>query len=200
MRRPVLLLAAILVVAAGCSSSTRSRAALGRPDRPAPAPADPQAPQAPATITTEPPLPEPVGIPDDAYAAEPIVRIGTMEIPALGLVHPIYQGVTLRNIDLGPSHWPGTALPGEQGNTVFAGHRVSHDRPFRQLDALKAGDQVIFTLDDVRSTYRVTNHLIVGPGDTWIADQTKAYTGTLYACHPPGSLAQRYVVQMELVR
>ena len=201
MRRPALLAAAVLMVAAGCSSQPRSPSAIGRPERPVATPVVARPPEVPvATTTTQVPLPEPVGIPDDTYAPEPIVRIGTMEIPALGLVHPIYQGVTLRNIDLGPSHWPGTALPGGQGNTVFAGHRVSHDRPFRNLDALKAGDEVVFTVANVRSTYRVTNHLIVNPGDTWIANQTKAYVGTLYACHPPGSLAQRYVVQMELVR
>jgi sortase (surface protein transpeptidase) len=39
----------------------------------------------------------------------------------------------------------------------------------------------------------------VEPAETWIGAQTEAFTGTLYACHPPGSLAYRYVVKMELV-
>jgi sortase (surface protein transpeptidase) len=38
----------------------------------------------------------------------------------------------------------------------------------------------------------------VSPADTWIADQSPAYTGTLYACHPLGSQAERYVVRLEL--
>lgn len=195
MRRSALVLIAALLVATGCSSPSRPRAVGARSPQSVVGPA-----VAPPTTAAEPALPEPVGIPDDAYADEPVTRIGTMEIPAIDLVHPIYQGVTLHNIDLGPSHWPGTAMPGEQGNTVFAGHRTSNDRPFRRIDSLKPGDQVIFTVAGVRTVYRVTNHMVVNPSDSWIADQTRAYTGTLYACHPPGSLAQRYVVQMELVR
>ena len=121
-----------------------------------------------------------------------------MEIPALDLVHRIYQGVTLHNIDRGPSHWPGTAEPGQPGNTVFAGHRITNSHPFRHLDDLVEGDQVVFTVDGVRSEYVVTGSMVVGPGDTWIADPTPDATGTLYACHPPGSLAKRYVVKLAL--
>lgn len=161
---------------------------------------------APTTTTTTaaapapaPSKPQPAFIPADSYAPEPIVHIGTIEIPKLGLAHTVYQGVTLRNIDLGPAHWPGTALPGQVGNTVFAGHRVTHDRPFRNLDQLAAGDEVIFTVNGARSVYHVTGNLIVDPKDTWIADQTPTATGTLYACHPPGSAAHRFVVRLALV-
>ena len=143
--------------------------------------------------------PQPVGIPKDSYAPEPIVEYGTIEIPKIGLYHRTMQGVTLRNIDHGPSHWPGTAEPGQPGNTVFAGHRVTRTHPFRHMDQLEPGDEVIFTVGDVRSTYRVTGSLIVGPNDSWIANQTENATGTLYACHPPGSAAYRYVVRLELV-
>jgi len=122
-----------------------------------------------------------------------------MEIPAIGVKHRIFQGVTLHNIDKGPSHWTGSALPGEMGNTVFAGHRFTFSEPFRRIDALVPGDRVFFTVRGARTTYRVTSHLIVQPADSWIADQTTAYTGTLYACHPVGSVDERYVVRLELV-
>jgi len=154
---------------------------------------------APTPPPTQPVRSRPANIPGDSYASEPLVEIGTMEIPAIGLSHPIFQGVTLNNIDRGPSHWTGTAMPGQRGNTVFAGHRVNKSRPFRDIDRLEAGDEVIFTVNGARSTYRVNGNLIVEPDDTWIATQTEASTGTLYACHPPGSLAYRYVVRMDLV-
>lgn len=165
---------------------------------PAPATSAPvlQSPLAPTTTIVRH---IPVAIPDDSYADEPIVRYGSIEIPKIGLVHQLFEGVTLNNIDQGPSHWPGTAAPGEAGNAVFAGHRVTHDHPFRRLDELDPGDQVVFRVAGVRSTYRVTGTLIVGPDDTWIADQTAQPTATLYACHPPGSAAQRIVVKMALV-
>ena len=104
----------------------------------------------------------------------------------------------MRNIDLGPAHWPGTALPGQVGNTVFAGHRVTHDRPFRHIDTLVPGDEVIFTVNGARSVYHVTGSQIVNPEDVWIADQTPTATGTLYACHPPGSAAKRFVVRLAM--
>jgi len=147
-----------------------------------------------------PPLPEPVVIPANSYAPEPVKEIGTIEIPALGLKHRAFQGVTLHNIDRGPSHWTGSAMPGRMGNTVFAGHRATKSQPFLRIDALNRGDAVIFTVGGVRSTYRVTDHLVVDPSASWIADQASAYTGTLYACHPVGSTAERYVVRLEMVR
>jgi sortase A len=158
----------------------------------------------PAPVThaipkTPEPLPVPIIIPLDSYADEPVVEYGWIEIPKIGLSHQLFEGVTLHNIDEGPSHWTGTAAPGRPGNAVFAGHRVTHSRPFRWIDQLDVGDSVIFTVGPVRSVYRVTDSLVVGPEDTWIANQTAEPTATLYACHPPGSAAQRYVVQMALV-
>ncbi|HUR49706.1 MAG TPA: class E sortase [Acidimicrobiales bacterium] len=130
---------------------------------------------------------------------EPIVEIGTIEIPKIGLVHKIMHGITLRNIDEGPSHWPGTAFPGEVGNAVFAGHRVTHSHPFRHIDQLVAGDRVFFTVQGVRSEYSVTSSEVVSPKAVHIANQTPTPTATLFACHPPGSAKQRYVVHLDLV-
>jgi sortase A len=128
-----------------------------------------------------------------------VVQIGTIEIPKIGLVHPIFEGNTLTQIDHGPSHWPGTAMPGQRGNAVFAGHRVTHTHPFRNIDQLQPGDLVYFTVGGVRWTYRVTGHQVVTPKDTWIVAQTPDATATLFGCHPPGSARYRYVVRLELV-
>lgn len=158
-----------------------------------------------APVTTAPPVAverpdKPVAVPRDAYAPEPIVKIGTLEIPKIGLATPIYHGITMRNIDLGPSHWPGTPMPGENGNTVFPGHRVTRTRPFRNIDQLVPGDLAIFTVNGVRSTYVVTGSLIVKPTQMEILDQTPTPTATIFACHPPGSAKFRYVVKMALVQ
>lgn len=195
-------LVAVVLVAVGAIGQTAlsSTPASPRAEAPLAISVAPAPPTTAPPVTPEPPpvAARPAFIPTDSYAEEPIVEIGTIEIPAIGVASPIYQGVTLRNIDLGPSHWPGTALPGQKGNTVFAGHRVTRTRPFRDLDALVAGDQVIFTVNGTRSVYRVTDSFVVQPEDTWIADQTPTATGTLYACHPPGSAAQRIVVRLAL--
>ena len=156
---------------------------LGRPPAPAPVPV---------------PLPTPVRPPDDAYAPEAAVVLGTIEIPRLGLSVPLNQGISLHSIDRGPSHWPGTALPGDPGNVVIAGHRATHTAPFRHIDQLQAGDAVVFNVGGERSTYRVTGHEVVTPDAMRIVEQTPEPTATLFACHPPGSARYRYVVTLAL--
>ena len=143
-------------------------------------------------------LPNPESPPADPRAAEPLTQLGTIEIPAIGVVKSMYEGITLTTLDHGPGHWPGTAMPGQFGNVVIAGHRVSHDKPFRNLDQLVVGDDVILTTDDGRFVYKVTGTDIVFPDALWIADQTPDYTATLFACHPAGSTRQRIVVHLAL--
>ena len=126
------------------------------------------------------------------------MQVGTIEIPKIDVDKPMFEGITLTTLDLGPGHWPGTAMPGQLGNVVIAGHRVSHDKPFRHLDQLEAGDDVILTTDDGRFVYKVTGTEVVYPDALWIIDQTPDYTATLFACHPPGSTRQRIVVHLAL--
>jgi sortase A len=203
-RRRLMLLLSVLSLTAACAGP-------GAPTI-APAPEPPVTAPAPETkiLSATPPhldptlpppgprLPEPITIPADSYAPEPVVALGTIEIPKIGLKHRMFQGVTLHNIDRGPSHWTGSAMPGEMGNTVVAGHRSTVTEPFRRINELVPGDAVVFTVNGTRWTYRVVNHLVVRPEDSWIADQTPAFTGTLYACHPIGSMAERYVVRLVL--
>lgn len=141
----------------------------------------------------------PIDVPADPYAPEAVVEIGTIEIPRIGVSQRLMHGVTLRNIDVAPSHWPGSALPGEAGNMVVAGHRVTHSRPFRNIDQLAGGDEVVVTANGTRATYRVATSFVVTPDRTDIANPTGSPVLTLFACHPPGSARQRYVVRADLV-
>jgi sortase A len=147
---------------------------------------DPVPAAAPRTTPTPPPA---------ERAKEPLVKVGEIRIPKIGLVHPIYEGVSLTVVDHGPGHWPGSAMPGQLGNTVFAGHRVTHSHPFRNVDQLVPGDEVIFTTAGGESRYTVTGTEIVGAKDTWIVTPTPNATMTLFACHPPGSAKQRIVIR-----
>ena len=95
---------------------------------------------------------------------------------------------------MGVGHWPGTALPSQTGNVVVAGHRVTHSRPFRNLDTLGPGDQVIFTIGSGQHTYTFAGNEIVPPNAMRIVNQSADKTATLFACHPPGSARFRFVV------
>ena len=151
-----------------------------------------------APTTTLPPLPVPEPPPPEDGSLDPRRELGQIEIPRLGLARTMYEGVRLSTLDLGPGHWPGSAMPGDLGNVVVAGHRVSHNQDFRDLDQLAAGDEVIFRTAAGRHVYRVVSTEIVNPDAIWIVDQSYARTATLFACHPPGSVSQRIVVHLEL--
>ncbi|HWH35732.1 MAG TPA: class E sortase [Acidimicrobiales bacterium] len=133
-----------------------------------------------------------------AVAAEDDSAIGGIEIPRLGLDVALHQGIEMKYINRGPSHWPGTALPGQPGNVVVAGHRTTRTKPFRHLDSLQPGDEVIFTMDGSRWVYRVTGSEVVPDTAMWITDQTVEPTATLFACHPPGSAKYRWVTRLAL--
>ncbi len=162
-------------------------------------------PMPPTTAVTTLPLADPAprtrpsAPPANERAKVPIVKIGEIRIPKIGLVHPIFEGVTLTVIDHGPGHWPGSAVPGQLGNAVFAGHRVTHTRPFLDIDRLAPGDQIIFHLATGTYVYEVTDHIIVGPNDVWITNPTSTPTVTIFACHPKRSAAKRYVVRGKLI-
>jgi sortase A len=158
-------------------------------------PLTPQTSVAAAAPTTA--LPTPVAPPAED-AKEPLQTLGEISIPKLKLDDKLYEGVALSTLDNGPGHWPGTAMPGQAGNVVVAGHRVSHSKPFRYIDQLQAGDEVDFTVNGATYTYVVTSHEIVDPTAIRIVDQTPEPTATLFACHPPGSTAERYVVHLAL--
>ena len=148
-----------------------------------------------ATTTVALPVP---AAPPDEQAVEAAGELGRIEVPRLGLDLPFFEGVSLPTLDKGPGHWPGSALPGQIGNVVIAGHRVSHSRPFRHIDELVEGDEIVFTNGGQRSTYVVTGTEIVTPEAVRIVDQTPEPTATLFACHPPGSTQYRWVTHLRL--
>lgn len=164
--------------------------------------------EVPASATSVPPTttgaltvettPRAVAPPADPYVAEPIREIGTIEIPKIGLTHKLMHGISMRNIDQGPSHWPGTPLPGETGNVVVMGHRVTKTRPFYRINELQPGDEVFFEVAGVRTRYVMTSFEIVAANRLDIINPTPTPTATLFACHPRGSARQRYVVRLAL--
>jgi sortase A len=124
---------------------------------------------------------------------------GRIEIPKIGLDHITYEGNSLAQIDHGPSHWPGTPMPGHAGNTVFPGHRITHTHPFFDIDQLAPGDQIIFTTAEGRFVYQVYESRIVRPSDMWVVENTPDAIATIFGCHPRGSARFRYMVRGRLV-
>lgn len=113
------------------------------PSAPAPAPASRPAPKAPAPAA---------GAPAAGGSAYAVLRV-----PRLGLSVPVARGVDKRTVlDKGyAGQYPGTAAPGERGNFALAGHRNTHGEPFRYLNRLRAGDELLVDVRGRRYTYVV---------------------------------------------
>ena len=157
------------------------------------------APENAAPVSTTVALPRPALLPLDDETPEPVVPLGSITIPAIGIDRPMFEGIRLPTFDLGPGHWPGTAMPGQIGNVVVGGHRTESHADFGDLDLLKPGDEVVFTDTTAAGfTYVVESTEIVDPFAAVIVNQTRAYTATLFACHPKGSTDQRIVVRLVL--
>ncbi len=97
----------------------------------------------------------------------------------------------------------GTALPGEKGNTVMAGHissPVSHKGDvFRRLPELRIGDRVEVYTAARRVTYEVMEIRVVSPTAVEVMDPTPDATLTLITCYPDRVYTQRLVVVAKLV-
>lgn len=153
----------------------------------------------PPTLAPGATLPIP-DYPPGPGAVDPDVFVGEIEIPAIMLESPMYFGVTDATLDRGVGWWPNTAKPGEVGNVVLGGHRTSWPKPFRYVDLLEPGDEIVFTTDTGRHVYAVSRTEVVYPDAMWIVDQTPSATATLFACHPLGSTAKRIVIFADYVR
>jgi sortase A len=189
------------VPAAPADATPFAPAATAMPADQGQTPAQPTLPAAvapPAAAPAGPALRTPIPAPADENADEPVVELGTIEIPKLGVAATLYEGIRLPTFDRGPGHWPGTAMPGEFGNAVVGGHRTSKSKPFRHLDQLVPGDEVRFTTAAGTFVYRVTSTEIVDPYETRVVNQNPGFSATLFACHPVGSTKERIVVHLTL--
>lgn len=147
--------------------------------------------------TTEPIRDDPVPRVASTRAGAPPAK-GRIKVPRIGLDTVFYEGGTTAEIDHGPSHMPRTAHPGHDGNTVFAGHRVTYTAPFRDLDRLQRGDTVTFVVPWGTFTYAFTHHEVVEETDTEILRPRGGRTATIFTCHPKGSDRYRLVAYFDL--
>lgn len=107
------------------------------------------------------------------------------------------------------AHFPGTALPGEVGNSFITGHSVlpqfadpkNYRAIFTKLSDLEIGDDIVVEMDDKTYNYIVQYSKIVDPHDTSVLLPISS-TGrniTLMSCVPPGTNVKRIVVIASLI-
>jgi sortase A len=122
-------------------------------------------------------------------------------IPKIHVDVFVVQGVSDDDLRLGPGHYPGTVLPGQDGNAAIAGHRTTYGAPFFSLNQLGVGDHMEVTDTSGRSfTYAVSGPpRAVSPDDVAILDPTPFAELTLTTCNPRYSDTSRLIVVARLV-
>jgi sortase (surface protein transpeptidase) len=80
-----------------------------------------------------------------------------MYIPVFGPDYKfsIVEGTTDKDLEIGPGHYKGTALPGHPGNFAVAGHRVGKGAPFNDLDLLNPCDAIVVETQTQWIVYRM---------------------------------------------
>jgi sortase A len=94
------------------------------------------------------------------------------------------EGVGREELKKGPGHYPGSAMPGEVGNLVLAGHRTTYGAPFGRYGELEVGDEVTVERRDEVFSYRIISREIVAPDDV-SARQRPILTAELETAQKP---------------
>ncbi len=125
--------------------------------------------------------------------------MGYLEIPAIDVKIPIYQGTTEAVLQAGAGFWIGTSLPtgGESTHCVLTAHTgLAKAKMFTDLDQLEIGDTFTLTILDRVLTYEVDQILVTEPSDF---SALKIVEGedyvTLYTCTPVGVNSHRLLVR-----
>jgi sortase A len=123
--------------------------------------------------------------------------VARLSVPRLGVERIVLAGVSGRTLAFGPGWAQQTAVPGEKGRSLIAGHRDTH---FRFLRRLVSGDLLILqdaAREEVR--YRVIETAVVDKRAGWLMQTADSRELLLVTCYPfdavmPGG-DQRYLVR-----
>lgn len=134
----------------------------------------------------------------DADASTELVRQGApvarLIIPTIGLDEIVVEGVGDDQLNAGPGHLPGSAMPGDVGNAVISAHR---DRHFSTLGALRIGDTVYTETGSRRAAWVVARRRVVAAGKPALFSSDEPVL-TLTTCWPIryfGSAPDRLILE-----
>jgi sortase A len=154
-----------------------------------------------ATPTGEPASVEPIVLPE----ADDAEFFGNMYVPRWGSDYAAkIAGGTSRERTLDPigiGHYPGTPMPGGEGNVALAAHRTTFGKPFNRIADLRVGDAIVIEVEEGWYTYRFRTLEYVTPDQTDVLLPVPQQEGvaangrylTMTSCSPMYSLAERIV-------
>ncbi|MEM7468197.1 MAG: class GN sortase [Pseudomonadota bacterium] len=130
---------------------------------------------------------------------EPVAKLA---ISRLGWSALVLKGTTGEALAFGPGHLTSSAHPGNQGNSVIAGHRDSH---FNVLKSVQVGEYLsVERLLGGTVRFRVSEIKVVDERDVSVVADQGFTQLTLVTCYPVESLSaggsQRLVIVANLIK
>ncbi|MCL5667251.1 MAG: sortase [Patescibacteria group bacterium] len=141
---------------------------------------------------------------------------GRLEIPALNVNAPLMWSTDPKNFEKdlqsGVVHYPGTALPGQIGNTYISGHssnyiwaKGDYNHVFTHLGDLANNESFKITVVQKNGKDAILHYVVTGRQEYDPKDQAQFQNGgksvvSLSTCWPVGSTAKRLVVFGELTQ
>ncbi len=130
----------------------------------------------------------------------------TLSIPELKVKRGVVKigGTKLKDSLI---QYPGTAMPGEYGNTVIFGHSVlptfynpkDYTAMFSLIPTLNKGDQIIIEYDGMRFVYLVEDYFEAKPEEIDVLQQRfDRQMLSLVTCVPPGTYLRRGIIRARL--
>ena len=107
-------------------------------------------------------------------------RLGTLEIPAIGLTVNVYEGTDNAALAKGAGHFPDTSI--WNGNIAVAAHNRGVNNHFGRIHTLNVGDAVTYTTKLGTRTYAVYSVSKISVNDTSVLDSSGANILTLITC------------------
>lgn len=140
-------------------------------------------------------------------------KTNSILVPKIGIEAPLIfpnESDTDFTDDLnrGVVHYPGSGLPGKQGETIFLGHsaplgwpKLPYNWIFSDLKKLEPQDEIYIFFQNCEYKYEVMSKYFVDKGQELPALSLESESVlTLISCWPPGRAFQRIVVRAELVK
>jgi sortase A len=124
--------------------------------------------------------------------------VALIEIPALGLRKVVVEGTDAEQLKRGPGHLRNSFVPGQPGHAVIVGRRTTYGAPFRRLNLLRSGDDVIVTTPYGRFPFRVRSVQELTPGKADRLKESENGLLTLATSDPPYTPHGALVVDTEL--
>jgi LPXTG-site transpeptidase (sortase) family protein len=104
----------------------------------------------------------------------------------------------------GVVHYPGTSLPGENGNVVITGHSSyfpwdpgRFKDVFALLHDVQVDDRIVLYYNQKKFVYKVVEKFEIRPTQIEVLKQTEKETLTLITCTPIGTNIRRLIIRAE---